>query len=219
MSKVSGYKADRDYYYWQMEGIATNLRLGMAPDVPLFEALPGAHLYDALDKEIVKAGGRDVVLRTDTRVLPAGTLGETSFDRINDRLMLVLSEETYLGLERDEGRARFSFFHEVGHIALHSDLLLRLGQIHRAEAALQRASADPYPRYSDTEFQANYMAAALLMPAAALEHLSQGSSQILFASEVADRFKVSREAAELRLRNFYEKRPQLLRAVRHHVGR
>lgn len=219
MAGVRGFEADREYYYWQLEKLASELRRELAPGMAFTEALPGPELYDALDKETVEADGREVILRTDTQVLPRGTLGETYYDRRNDRLMLVLSEDTYLGLESDDGRARFSFFHEIGHVALHPELLLRIAHIHREEAALQRAMAAPYPRYRDTEFQANYMAAALLIPAIGLEELSNGGTEFLLASDVMRRFKVSRTTAEHRLENFYESRMNLLRGVRHLIGK
>lgn len=90
-------------------------------------------------------------------------------------------EDVYERACEGDGRARFTFAHELGHLILHRN------------APLARASKrDGTPSYMLAEPQANRFAATLLMPKA---HLSQTDE----ASDVARRFGVSWEAASNRL--------------------
>lgn len=98
-----------------------------------------------------------------------------------------------------DGRQRFTVAHEVGHIVLHLPVLT-------AQASHQTALfAVPQTPIQDErlEFQANYFAAALLMPRAPLTTAFGGQvaqQEYVPADEVAHYFGVSIQAAALRMK-------------------
>ena len=94
-----------------------------------------------------------------------------------------LAESVYLQACRDQGRARFTAAHELGHLALHAGV--RLARI--APGTVK--SVRPFER---AEPQANQYAAEILMP---VGHIYLGDTE----SDLVDRFGVSWEAAEHRL--------------------
>ena len=47
--------------------------------------------------------------------IPNGELARTRWSKREGRIVIELTEETYLNLRADQHRARFSFWHEVGH--------------------------------------------------------------------------------------------------------
>ncbi|WP_414632974.1 ImmA/IrrE family metallo-endopeptidase [Brevundimonas sp. UBA7534] len=95
---------------------------------------------------------------------------------------IVLPQTVYHSAWEDDGRARFTAAHEIGHWALHST------------CALTRAHADTLKPFQNSEWQANLFAAEILMPV-----------KFVYADDTAQdlctRFRVSLQAAELRLRN------------------
>lgn len=105
---------------------------------------------------------------------------------------IVLPETVYRGAWEHDGRSRFTAAHETGHWVLHSS------------CALARASETEIKPYQNSEWQANLFAAELLMP---LEHIFQGDT----AQDLTHRFRVSQQAAELRLNAIRRWRIQLKR--------
>ena len=95
---------------------------------------------------------------------------------------IVLPQSVYHSAWSDDGRARFTAAHEIGHWALHS------------KCALARAHASTLKPFENSEWQANLFAAEILMPV-----------RFIYADDTAQdlctRFRVSLQAAELRLRN------------------
>lgn len=93
-----------------------------------------------------------------------------------------------------ERRRRFSVAHELGHVFLHMGYLIdppKWESMTVFEDSMARKG------YSITEFEAHEFAGALLMPEEefreeALKHFHAGSYSIV---PIADRFKVSRDAA------------------------
>lgn len=108
---------------------------------------------------------------------------------------IVLPEHTYLALEAEEGRARFTFAHELGHAILHANIEV---PTMNKRGGVFRKDIRPY---RDPEAQANVFAACLLMPTkhvvrAMREH--EGTRQELVA-KISKTFKVSFQAAAYRI--------------------
>lgn len=94
---------------------------------------------------------------------------------------LVVRESVYDGACRGNGRDRFTLAHELGHSLLHR----------KAVNSFARTE-DKIPSYEDPEWQANTFASMLLIPRDEILGLS--------ADDVAQRYEVSRQAAEIALK-------------------
>ena len=113
-------------------------------------------------------------------------------------------------LEGRNPRAGYFVAHELGHVVLHPDQLVRLAEMPtNQQTSFHRGRADHKP-YEDTEWQANAFASALLMPAAGLQGLEDRSGW-LTTSLIAARFGVSVEAAGYRLELYQDRRDELLK--------
>lgn len=96
---------------------------------------------------------------------------------------VMLRDDVYEKAWANDGRARFTASHELGHWVLHTNV------------PMARAAPDHnVPPYKLSEQQANRFAVELLMPSAFISRLDT-------AKDLVDRFGVSREAASLRLKN------------------
>jgi Zn-dependent peptidase ImmA (M78 family) len=103
-------------------------------------------------------------------------------------------EPTILINEKDpENRKRFTCAHELGHFSRRKD---ETGEYHTIDlrSPLSSTGSDP------EEVYANEFAASLLMPADELKIFLQFG---LSDAELAERFKVSREAMEFRIVNLF----------------
>ena len=114
--------------------------------------------------------------------------------------LVSLSEDVYVALEKDEGRARFTGAHEGAHVLLHSDELCPISArfssgewIH-----LHRAVPAEIPVFRDPEWQANHGAGAILMPREMIRMVAANKSNPIV--DVVKTFKVSLQAAEVRLK-------------------
>ncbi|WP_339820884.1 ImmA/IrrE family metallo-endopeptidase [uncultured Paracoccus sp.] len=95
---------------------------------------------------------------------------------------IMLREDVYEGVWAGEGRARFTTAHELGHWAMHTNM------------PLARAKhGDGTPKYRLAEPQANQFAAEFLMPECFINAHDE-------EHDLIERFGVSREAAQNRLR-------------------
>jgi len=194
--------------YAEIEGLAASIRAFVAPGLQPAESLPGVELFERLDQMAVLLERRRIPLDYKVEEFPAGIDGETRHDKTRDRFIVTLAEHTYRGLEANDGRARFSFAHELAHAFLHAGVLLRLSRIPHEEAiALRRAERD-HDTCFDSEWQADSTASALLMPAAGLELLAQVPGN-LCTEVVSPHYDVSFKAAEVRISNFLKRRAQL----------
>ena len=129
---------------------------------------------------------------------------------------------------REPGRFNFTVAHEAGHLACHADVHIESGMVHRMNGGstyiMCRESANGYDRHKPEEWlewQADYMAGALLMPrrafcaavdnALALQGRFSGPLgwnilkrdvriRNMVISYVADVFKTSHKATGVRLR-------------------
>lgn len=126
--------------------------------------------------------------------LPFGLEAVTSPARRAGRAALVLSTPTFNALERGFSRARFTAAHEAGHAHLHIDEI-DVNLVNGAPSGLYRAATIPPDRHP--ERQANWFAAAFLMPAPAVRRAVQfiGSKR----DALAEIFQVSYAAMGFRL--------------------
>ena len=117
--------------------------------------------------------------------------------RVNAGTMLI--EASLLEDENCYGRLRFTLAHELAHWLIHKKIFSGTGEA----AALYNANKDD----DATEWQANYLATAILMPNGqikrcfyALRPKCKGQAQ--FVCEMAKVFEVSKKAMEIRLIDF-----------------
>jgi hypothetical protein len=153
-------------------------------------------------------GGRVIPLESGVVALEDSE-GYTRYDRSKDIIEILASEKTYRYLELRHPRAAYFVVHELSHCVLHTDQLVRLAQLPTAQqAAFHRGRADHEP-CQDTEWQANALASALLMPAKGIQALEMEHNS-LTVSLVAAQFRVSLEAAGYRLDLYQKRREELL---------
>ncbi len=113
-------------------------------------------------------------------------------------ITIEVDPQTYDKLERGDGRARFTIAHELGHAFLHCDVM-RKTCLHRDTKFMVLQELGHHKPQCDTECQADAFAGALLMPAPALWKLGAFHLQCM-TPQIAERFSVSKLAAEIRLR-------------------
>ena len=111
----------------------------------------------------------------------------------------MLIEASLLEDERCYGRLRFTLAHELAHYILHKRIFSGTG----VAAALYNHDTDE----DATEWQANYLAKALLMPNGqvkrrfyALRPMCRSKHE--FVCKMAETFEVSKQAMEIRLKEF-----------------
>lgn len=93
---------------------------------------------------------------------------------------MVIRQSVYEGAYEGNGRDRFTLAHELGHFLLHSHTDYRFAR-----------SKECVPTYQNPEWQANTFASMLLMPRDEISNLS--------TEEVAQRYQVSKSAAQIAL--------------------
>lgn len=108
-----------------------------------------------------------------------------------DRLV-ILDVATYDGLQRGEGRARFTTAHEIGHVELHSKYFQKILRDGRKPMQLRRTRIEPF---RDPDYQADAFAGALLMPT---HHMIRLVAEGKETAELAEIFSVSKQAAQVR---------------------
>lgn len=116
---------------------------------------------------------------------------EAFFDPKNNEL--ILSEETYYGLLRHEGRARFTLAHEIGHIVLHRPYFKEIQRGHRQAILLRRGELKPY---QNPEKQADVFASELLLPRRHVIALLNDGAEL---EDLVRIFRVSFEAARVKI--------------------
>ena len=206
--RPSGVRADRGYSYQKLEKIAAHVRdqLNYSPT----EAINTLLLFDGLDMEVRDGTGRDIPIRGSVIELNDSE-GYAKYDRDRCVIEILASPKTYDWLETGFPRGGFFVAHELGHCLLHTDQLVRLAQMPKAQqAALHRGGQEvAHGAYRDTEWQANAFAGALLMPARGLLILEQNYGE-LSPAIVGEHYHVSAEAARYRLKLYNDRKEQLL---------
>lgn len=118
--------------------------------------------------------------------LPGGV--EAGYDP--EKRCILLRDSDYIALCHGTGcRSRFTFWHEFGHFFLN----------HRRVIGRAVANELPHSYEEDSEWQANTFAAEFLMPYSVIKR-----EGLTTADQIMHRFKVSRPAAEVRLRTIKE---------------
>lgn len=83
--------------------------------------------------------------------LDSSEMGSAEASTDPDNLKMYIRSDVYYALAQDDGRARFTIAHEIGHLVMHENI------------ALARDLIPPKP-YEDSEWQADCFAAELLVP-------------------------------------------------------
>jgi len=119
---------------------------------------------------------------------------------------IVVRENVYKAAVRRDGRARWTFAHELGHLTLHDSA------VPLARAPQQYQRMQDLPAYASTEKQADKFAASFLMPEWIVESFS---CPIALSSACG----VSYQAAKIRIEQLARKdRSYLPDAVKRYIG-
>jgi hypothetical protein len=205
MGTGRGLPTGRGLSYREIERAASGMRRVLG--IPEKAMIPlGTRLFESLEQYQCEVDGNSYSLSYSVSTVVL-TEAQAAMDVENGDLVVILSEETYGGLEQDDPRARFSLCHELGHVRFHVPELMKLSRMPHTDTALLRGRVQPHAAYEDTEWQANAFAAALLMPAAALRDLERAGR--LNSGIVRREFGVSFTAAETRV-DVYQGRKRFL---------
>ncbi|MDH3805263.1 MAG: ImmA/IrrE family metallo-endopeptidase [Gammaproteobacteria bacterium] len=116
-------------------------------------------------------------------ILPRSIMGRHHGLTEPDQKIIFLREDVYEGAMEGNGRDRFTFAHELGHLLLHSGNYLA-----------RYDPAEPKPthrKFEDSEWQADNFAAELLMPVSAVKSCAD-------PNELMEVCEVSYKAAQVR---------------------
>lgn len=198
-----GYRADSPRSHQSIEDISKLARTLLFPNCAPEQGLPsGVELLEAMETCKVKVEGQWYWVKTEVARMPSSVLAEARYLEDESSFIIRVSEATYEALIENNGRARFSVCHELGHIVLHDAQLIRLSHIPHVQAALQRAAAPEHKVFWDTEWQADSFAASFLVPTDGLKALRSQRGGWLSSSAVSTTFGVSNESATIRISNF-----------------
>lgn len=116
-------------------------------------------------------------------------------------------DETMEKLHFNDGRARFTACHEFSHVDQHGDQMLdRMVTMSESTDRLHREYREEIPTYKDPEWQANYMAGALLAPFEMVLNVLEVKDwdQFSAANELSEAAKMSLSAAKYRIKKVLE---------------
>jgi hypothetical protein len=205
---VNGLRALKGRTYVDIEADAKQTRETLRLDEG---AVPGAMLFERLDDLVAVTTKGDIpVIASPKEGIPAEGLTHFRPDREeNGQIELMLREDVYQALRRDEPRARFTLMHELGHVVLHANDLVQHGELPHFGAGFRRANkSGTHKPWQDTEWQANAFAGAFLMPARELRALERAG--MLTTLTLVRRFGVSAEAANYRIKIYSDRRSELM---------
>ena len=120
------------------------------------------------------------------------TVFKSTFDFDNISVMVIISNENksiYINENDSLNRQRFTVAHELGHIILHHE---------SNEESYKEVDFRTNNGFDERESQANSLAAALLMPRTKANEIWKKLQDV---DDFADAFKVSKQAASIRLEN------------------
>lgn len=127
-----------------------------------------------------------------------GDIGDYSLMKVSAKTMMI--DASLLENGSCYGRLRFTMAHELAHFILHKRIFSGTG----VAAALYNNDTD---EDNATEWQANYLGQAILMPNGqvkrcfyALRPVCHSSRELV--SKMAEAFDVSKQAMEIRMKNF-----------------
>lgn len=150
--------------------LATQIRtmIGLTDDEPF----PVGHFIEFVLPKIYD----DFVLE----ILPKRVLGEKHGETFPNEHLMRLREDVYIGICEGDGQHRFTGTHECSHLIRHEGVPL----------ALARRSAKHLPVFRNSEWQADTLAAELLMPYEAVKDMNPQDIELLYG--------VSHSAAQCR---------------------
>lgn len=119
----------------------------------------------------------------DFDIATEADLGDDLGKTYPDKHLIRIREDVYNAAVQGQGLARAVVAHECGHLLLHQDIPV---------AMARREATKELPAYKSSEWQANAMAGALLMPASKIIDLDP--------HEIVEKYQVSLSAAETQLR-------------------
>jgi hypothetical protein len=194
---MRGVRVAEAQSYASIEKIAAKTRETLVPDLDVDVPIPGMRLFESLGKFRINAHKRErKIMYAVEGELGFGVEALTRYEAANDTFFVVLGNDTYDALETNRGgRPDFTLHHEIGHLVLHPEELIKHAAMPHHRAMLRAAD---YPKYHDSEWQADAFAGAFAMPADGLARLERRGK--LTTGAVRATFKVSGSAAETRIR-------------------
>lgn len=135
----------------QLRKLASQIRsaIGLADD----KAFPVGRFIEYVLPEVYE----DFTLE----IVPIGQLGEKHGETFPNKHLMRLREDVYIGICMGNGQHRFTGAHECSHLIYHEGVPL----------AMARRSAKRLPRFRNSEWQADTLAAELLMPYKAVKRM------------------------------------------------
>lgn len=103
-------------------------------------------------------------------ILPKQQLGEKHGETVPNKHIMRLREDVYIGIYEGIGQHRFTGMHECSHLIFHEGIPL----------SLARRDAKNFPLYRNSEWQADALAAELLMPYEAVKNMSPLKIELLY---------------------------------------
>jgi len=204
----AGVRAHQSRSYAELEAIAATIRskLSCPPERPI----DGLQFFDQINSvEVEMHDGSSIPLETGIESLGDGREGLSRYNPDKPCLEILLSPDTYDALEQGSPRATYCLVHEFSHALLHGDQLRQLAELPQpSQIAFHRGAPQPHPMYLDTEWQANALAAAFLMPAQGLLELEHRFGA-LTETLVTRQYHVSGKAARIRINIYQERRATL----------
>jgi predicted transcriptional regulator len=192
---LNGIRADRKYSYFAIEQVATELRkmLG-ASELDRFDAFK--FFEEVIPEMTIECGVGTVALCQAVDDLEEE--GRTKWDPISRRIEVAVSGATYDLLQRNQPRALYTVAHEVGHACLHTEQVIRMGEMSVSSQLALHRNRSQHEAYQDTEWQANAFASAILMPAEGVDRVFARRGRIS-ALALTETYGVSIEAATYRV--------------------
>lgn len=187
----------------RIDEIAADARRALSPSTPPDECLDMVRILETVDgRKRRLPNGVEVTVKLAVEELPKHVLGETRL--VDDKIYIGIAGVTYQLLYAQEGYARFTAAHEVGHVTMHLATLTKLKTMSQYEVALARVAADHHDGV-DSEVQANNFAAAFLAPNEGLRLLeTRGRMSV---ESVMFTFGMGRKSATARINNYLRRRP------------
>lgn len=105
-------------------------------------------------------------------ILPKQLLGEKHGETFPNKHLMRLREDVYIGICKGDGQHRFTGMHECSHLIYHEGVPL----------SLARRSAKHLPAFRNSEWQADTLAAELLMPYGAVKDMSSWKIELLYGA-------------------------------------
>ena len=125
-------------------------------------------------------------------ILPKSRLGEKHGETFPNKHLMRLREDVYIGICEGDGQHRFTGMHECSHLIYHEGVPL----------ALAHRSAKSLPVYRNSEWQADTLAAELLMPYEVVKDMSAWDIEQIYGvsptAALCRRDKIDKEVMQYR---------------------